>query len=338
MSPTTHRLTISSLSSRLISHTALRRAPALETNATVGSTPVGIPPDYSYLKALVKSTPVVLDLPTPNKAEKYFNLPLGTHFKAPSREMGLQMKNLFAHALREHGIVAIELGFDDGASQFTLQLIDALGCAPDTHSSTQGALWDVTYKPEGVVSAKSGGRAHSHSHGVGEFAWHTDGAFEETPQRFFALHIVHPDKLGGGIFRVLPAEDLVTSLKPSSVETLLNTELDLQVPDEFYKGKASIKGKLLSIDPESGRYLLRFRRDILADPPSKSPVVNEVIGELNNLLDDPEANGWRLPEDVFKENVVLLMDNARFLHMRTEIKDKRRHLRRVRFHGNPQID
>ncbi|OTA95172.1 hypothetical protein M434DRAFT_20438 [Hypoxylon sp. CO27-5] len=312
-----------------------RRTVAVESNTTAS---LGVPPDYPYLKSLVKSIPGVLNLPTINKAEKYFNLPLGTHFKAPSREMGLQMKSLFAHALREHGIVAIELGFDDSASQFMLQLVEAMGCKADTHSSTQGALWDVTYKPEGVVSAKSGGAAHSKSHGVGEFAWHTDGAFEESPQRFFGLHVLHPDKMGGGIFRVLPAEDLVASLGPAAVETLLKTEFTLRVPDEFYKGKATIQGKLLSIDPETGHYLLRFRRDILMDPPSQDPVVNQVVEDLNNLLDDPAKSGSRFPDSIFKENVVLLMDNARFLHMRTEIKDKRRHLRRVRFHGKPQID
>ncbi|KAI2618602.1 hypothetical protein GGS26DRAFT_584941 [Hypomontagnella submonticulosa] len=325
------------MSTRLISHTPLRQSLAVGST-DLESASAGLPPDYSYLKNLVKSFPGILDLPAIGRAEKYFNLPLGTCFKATSRESGLQMRRLFAHALREHGIVAIELGFEDSASQFTLDLVEAMGCTPDTHSSTQGALWDVTYKPEGVVSAKSGDKAHSKSHGVGEFAWHTDGAFEENPQRFFGLHIVHPDKLGGGIFRVLPAGDLVASLKPSSVETLLNTEFDLQVPDEFYKGKATIKGKLLSIDPNTGHYMLRYRRDILADPPSNDPAANEAVHELNDLLDDPSKAGWRLPEDVFKENVVLLMDNTKFLHMRTEIHDKRRHLRRVRFHGMPKTD
>lgn len=153
------------------------------------------------------------------------------------------------------------------------------------------------------------------------------------PQRFFGLHIVHPDKVGGGIFRVLPAKDLVAALSPQSVEVLLRTEFAIQVPAEFYKGQASNKGRLLQLDPTTGHYLLRFRRDILADPSSADPAANAAVEELNALLDNPETKGWRFPDDVFRENVVLLMDNARFLHMRTEIRDKRRLLRRVRFHG-----
>jgi alpha-ketoglutarate-dependent taurine dioxygenase len=42
-----------------------------------------------------------------------------------------------------------------------------------------------------------------------------------------------------------------------------------------------------------------------------------------------------MPAEVFKENTILLMDNARFLHSRTDIKDPKRWLRRVRFHGTP---
>jgi alpha-ketoglutarate-dependent taurine dioxygenase len=83
---------------------------------------------------------------------------------------------------------------------------------------------------------------------------------------------------------------------------------------------------------------LRFRRDILADPPSADPAANAAVEELNSLLDDPNTKGWRFSDDIFKENVVLFMDNARFLHMRSAILDKRRLLRRVRFHGQLAVN
>ena len=196
--------------------------------------------------------------------------------------------------------------------------------------------WDVTPKPEGIKSASATatqGRAHSRSHGVGEFAWHTDGSFEARPQRFFGLHIVRPDRQGGGVFRMLPAQALISSLSPDTVQTLLKTEFDIRVPDEFYKGVPTNRGKLLDCDPATGRHLLRFRADILPDPPKPGDeAANKAVAELNALLDDPNTKGLRLPDNVFKENVVLLMDNARFLHMRTPIRDQRRLLRRIRFH------
>lgn len=193
----------------------------------------------------------------------------------------------------------------------------------------------MTYRPTGVVSQKTGENAVSISHSLGEFAWHTDGCFEATPQRYFGLHILHPDKMGGGIFRVLVIDDLVKLLSPASIETLLNYEFELQVPPEFYKGKATIRHKLLSIDPETGRYLIRYRRDILADPASDDPIANAAVRELNAVLDARDSVGQTFSDDIFKENVILLMDNARFLHCRTEIKDPRRFLRRIRFNGTP---
>jgi alpha-ketoglutarate-dependent taurine dioxygenase len=133
---------------------------------------------------------------------------------------------------------------------------------------------------------------------------------------------------------VLPAEDFIGALSPQSIEALLRTEFDIQVPAEFYKGQATIKGHLLTFDPATGHYLLRFRRDVLADPPSTDPASNAAVAELNALLANTETKGWRFSDGVFKGDVVVLMDNARFLHMRTEIRDRRRLLRRVRFHGH----
>ncbi|GFF95062.1 conserved hypothetical protein [Aspergillus lentulus] len=291
--------------------------------------------EIAFLQNLVRKSPLFLHA-SRNKAEE-FRFPLGTTFKAPSREIGLDMKDAFAQALKEYGIVAVELGFSDPKSQFMLEVVEAMGCSPDTHSSTQGALWDVTYRPRGVISQKTGRNVVSISHSLGEFAWHTDGCFEVNPQRYFGLHILHPDKLGGGIFRVLAVDDLVNLLSQASIETLLNYEFELQVPPEFYKGAATTRHKLLSVEPNTGRYLVRFRRDILADPPSDDPAANAAVAELNAILDRRDTVGQSFSDDVFKENVILLLDNARFLHCRTEIKDPRRFLRRIRFNGTPGV-
>ena len=181
----------------------------------------------------------------------------------------------------------------------------------------------------------NGETAHSRSHSLGEFAWHTDGSYEPVPQRYFGFHILHPDKQGGGVFRVLKAEDLISMLSPRAADILVNTEFDIKVPAEFYRGVESNKGKLLELDSETGRVYVRFRRDILPNPPSADPAACEAVEELNKLLDQSEGLGTSVPNSVFKENTILLMDNARFLHMRTDIKDPKRWLRRVRFHGNP---
>ena len=303
-------------------------------DGAVPTTAINSSQQHDYLRRVAAASPYLLrpEVP-PEDAE--FSFPLATLFKAPTREVGLAMAGMYAQAIREYGIVAIELGWEDPESQFILDLVDQMGCQPDTHSSTQGALWDVKYKPEGVFSEGTGKKAVSISHSIGEFAWHTDGAFEENPTRFFGFHIIHPDKEGGGVFRILRAEDLTRLLSPEAVDALMTYEFDLKVPPEFFKGKENVKGKLLDMDTDKGRAYVRFRKDILHDPPSSDARANAAVAELQALLDDPESVGEHVPGFAFKENTVLLMDNARYLHSRTNIKDPNRWLRRVRFHGTP---
>lgn len=283
---------------------------------------------------MAAANPFIFEKSAPPKPSE-FKFPLATLFKAPNRDVGLANAGMYAHAIREYGICGIEMGWPDPDSQFMLDVVNKMGCNPDTHSSTQGALWDVKYKPEGVYSEGTGKKAVSISHSMGEFAWHTDAAFEESPTRFFGFHIIHPDKKGGGVFRILRVEDLTRLLSPEAVDVLSSHEFDLKVPAEFFKGKETVKGKLLDVDAAMGHAHVRFRRDILHDPPSADANANAAVKELNDLLDAPEGVGEDVPGSVFKENTVLLMDNARCLHSRTDIKDPKRWLRRVRFHGTP---
>jgi len=161
-----------------------------------------------YFRKMAVASPFITEKAAPPEARK-FEFPLGTQFEAPDRDVGLSMASMYAHAIRQYDICAIEVGWSDPKSQFILDVVNAMGCAPDTHSSAQGAPWDVKFKPEGVYSEGTGQKAVSVSHSMGEFAWHTDAAFEEIPERFFGFHIIHPDKRGGGVFRILRAEDLV---------------------------------------------------------------------------------------------------------------------------------
>ncbi|OJJ47065.1 hypothetical protein ASPZODRAFT_131998 [Penicilliopsis zonata CBS 506.65] len=263
-----------------------------------------------------------------------FQFPPGTFFTAATRQVGLDMRNVYRKALIKNGIVAIELKFDDPASQFLVDLVAAMQFKADKHSDTQGVLWDVKLNDAGVLSTGTGKAARSISHSLNEFDWHTDGAFETKPTRFFGLHIIHPDKMGGGVFRVARAEELVALLSPRTVATLNNSWFTLRVPPEFHKGVSTVQGKVLEIDPVSGDALVRYRRDIFLDPPSSNEEASAAVRELMGRLGDAEAIGEAIPAIVFKENVVILMDNARFLHSRTEIKDPRRWLRRIRFHDS----
>ena len=291
--------------------------------------------ELSNLRGLIDSVPFVSSGPN-TQSEQEFRFPTGTLFNASSPHVGLEMTPAYARALRDHGIAAIELDFNDPDSQFILGVVDKMGCRADSHSATQGALWDEAFKPEGVKSEGSIGRAHPISHSMAEFDWHTDAAFEREPMRFVGFHILHPDKEGGGIFRLFRAEDLTTLLSEDTVDTLLNFGFKLNVPPEFFKGDHTIRGKLLYHDDKTGQLHVRYRRDLLQDLPTDNAAACQTVNELRNLLDDSKSVGKNIPRFAFKENTVLLIDNARFLHSRTGVKDPRRWLRRVRFRGYPQ--
>ncbi|KAK6821253.1 hypothetical protein PG987_015653 [Apiospora arundinis] len=332
---------------RPLSSSAAQGKPAMAMNNAAEVPGNSIAADVKFLRKMVQSFPNILHTEKAKNAEKqpadqYFEFPLGARFTAPTHEVGLSMRDMVSCSLHEHGVAVVELGFEDEKSQFLLELVKQMNFEPDSHSSTTGALLTTSQSGTSPPSPKASkapaprppraGPTASPT-GVGEFAWHTDGAFETRPQRFFGFHIVRPDRMGGGVFRLLPAQTLTASLSPQTVQTLLETEFDVRVPDEFYKGVPTNRGKLLDVDPVTGNYLLRFRADILPDPPKPGDeAANRAVAELKALLDDPETKGVRIPDDVFKENVVLLMDNARFLHMRTPIHDKKRLLRRIRFH------
>lgn len=133
----------------------------------------------------------------------------------------------------------------------------------------------------------------SRSQSLGEFEWHTDGAFEEHPQRYFGLHVVHPDTKGGGIFRVIPLDKLIRNLSPSTMTTLLNHPFDVKVPAEFFKGKETNRMTLGTVEPTTGRPLLRYRKDILPNPPSKDPAACKAVAELHAALEGEQRRTWR---------------------------------------------
>lgn len=254
------------------------------------------------------------------------------------RQQGLAKSTEFADALREHGILTIDMGFADPSSSFILEVVEAMGCTAQAHSSKDGPLWDITWKPSGTAKDPTGKpTSNVWSHSLDEMSWHTDGSFEQHPMPFFGFHILHSDHEGGGRFRILKADEIAQNLSPRTWEILTTKEFDLRVPPEFMKKVGQVKGKLLRVDPDTGYIHLRYRSSVVKDPPCHDDdEANEAVRELQTLLHDaPDRIGQTISPNVFKDNSILLMDNARFLHSRTKVNDQKRHLRRVRFEGTP---
>lgn len=137
--------------------------------------------------------------------------------------------------------------------------------------------------------------------------------------------------MGGGVFRVLPVKDIVDSLPDSVVDTLATKEFDIKVPPEFYKGVNELKKPLLE-HQANGEALIRYRKGLCFAQPGDEDA-QHALATLEGMLQQDDT-GFAVPAEHFKENTLLLLDNRRFLHSRTSIKDPNRWLRRVRFHAD----
>ena len=233
-------------------------------------------------------------------------------------------------ALQGPGVALITLNFPDDSSEYLRDLVLSLGKhhnhgPPIEHSSTRGWFWDVRPKE------KVGHQARSESNL--NFPWHTDCSYESCPPQFFGLHVIHADRYGGGTLSALNASRVLDRLNPSAYESLSRPNFRIEVPPEFSKGTASIDGSVISQVQGSDDVHIRFRADIIQPLSERA---GKALQELNGMLcSDGEADVGDIrvdftPQDL-PDNTLVLMDNSRWLHSRTEVKDPRRHLRRIRW-------
>ena len=225
----------------------------------------------------------------------------------------------------------LDLGFRDVDSHYLQNIVLGLGerhqhGPPITHSATQGWFWDVKpkQKPAGEPVARSEGKL--------KFPWHTDCSYETQPPQFFALHVLHADQNGGGTLSVASLDQVIRKIGRPTLDALSRPEFQIKVPAEFDKGIDSIFGSLVSQGAEPGQKTrIRFRADII-QPLTKD--AEKALDELNRLLGSDEDVAdvkMDITPDYLPDNTIVLMDNGRWLHSRNEVKDSRRHLRRIRW-------
>ncbi|EFY93929.1 hypothetical protein MAC_00420 [Metarhizium acridum CQMa 102] len=254
------------------------------------------------------------------------------HLRAPNLLHARQPSHVdvVAHHLQSQGILKVTLDFPDPESRYLEHLIASLHQhhghrLPVSHSASRGWFWDV--RPAASDFQTRNHQARSET--MAEFPWHTDCSYEDPTPRLFALQILRHDHLGGGTLSVANVDQLLRHLSPRTRLALARDEFEIAVPKEFSKSpeRTSITGRLLSTS--RGRGALRFRRDILAP---LTPAAAAALDELNAAL---EMATLHLPASDLPSGSVILVDNFRWLHARTDIRDQARHLRRVRWDAVP---
>lgn len=220
----------------------------------------------------------------------------------------------YATALDKAGIIQIELNFDARDASIMKAIVEHIGKI-DTHDLQGTAIWDVKY--DSNVDPEKGTRSLT----VREFSLHTDASFELQPPQYVALYVVAEDRLGGGISQFVDGQELLQHLDGEVISILQRKSFKFKVPPEFMKQRHFIEAAIID---ERGNF--RYRQEvILLD--NCSPEELQAIARLESLLQNPNF----IQSLFLKTGTIVIFDNGRFLHGRTKVKDKNRHLKRIRF-------
>jgi len=223
--------------------------------------------------------------------------------------------SLYQQCLEKHGICLIHVTGGDPDSSFMTSVVHRLG-KQNPHSKSHTGIWDVKFDP------KQNQKSCARSMTVKEFPFHTDCSFEDPPPRFFALYVVRADKLGGGFTELIDGWKLLKNFTKEEIYALQSTPYLFEVPLEFNKGYHELVGPILSFEK-----CFRFREDIIT-PPQNHPMGEHALNRLKEELKKKENHGKLFLPD----HTLVLVDNGRFFHGRSVIKDPLRHLKRIRFH------
>ena len=253
-------------------------------------------------------------------------------FKVPQNSVfHLQKKSfkdvqLYESSLISNGIAIISMNFEDSSSNFMFDLVKQLGI-PQSHSSKgNDYLWDIR-----VVQNNDEIKTNARSHNDSEFLMHTDASFEKNSNipRFFGLHVLKNDEKRGGQSLFIEIDNLLNYLTENEIKLLCNQKLEFRIPNEFIKEKTifSNTGSILSFDKLNSA-ICRYRRDIINSDRTDDKFKN-LLNKFESLVDIKTSKLIKYCQ--IKSNTIILVDNCRYLHGRTEIKDCNRRLRRIRF-------
>lgn len=227
-------------------------------------------------------------------------------------------KTLYQYILNRSGIMIINLNYHEKTGDTLVKVVNSIGGILHNHNDKDVILWDV--KPAQNDNEEYLARSHQ----LNEFVLHTDCSYEEKIPDFIALYVVHHDKLGGGKNLLIDGLTLIQHLSKKSLATLQKEHVKFIIPEEFKKGVEYIHAKIIDEN-----FNIRYRRAII-DQRELSKEMKSALDEFDELCYSPIINrGFEL-----KTRQLILLNNKRFLHARTEIKDKNRHLIRARFFTN----
>jgi alpha-ketoglutarate-dependent taurine dioxygenase len=239
------------------------------------------------------------------------------------------------------GAVLVQgLGFERSAALHGEAVRDALVLAltsaigePTDHCADKRVMWPVNSRP---VAA---GKTATFSESLGEAPLHTDSAFSRNPERYNALYVVRQSRCGGGETVVVNGPRFLndfakTQQGAACIRFMRETDYAFRVPDAFFAGQRFITGKILSEDP-----MIRFRHDCIERGFDLCPdlATKEHRFYYSLFRTSAEAHASR-SEFMMSDGDMIVFDNTRLFHARTDYQDPVRHLIRVRMHEREAVE
>ena len=215
--------------------------------------------------------------------------------------------------LRRRGIVLLRVDPGDVAGCELRRIVAALGKA-DPHCGDDQELWHIR------CVAGAGKQPSARSQTADPFPFHTDGSFEDPPPDYIALYVVQHDQVGGGVTLFLSVQTVLKRISTEERHILSATRFRFRVPSEFNKG---VPYRDLSVLLRRGR--VRYRREII-DESVCTPTQIRAMDEFDAAIATAQPMRFSL-----ESGMIVIFDNASFLHARTEVLDPERHLLRMRF-------
>jgi len=232
------------------------------------------------------------------------------------------------------GVIVQGLGFEQAAAVHGEAMRDALVLAltsaigePTNHCADKRVMWPVRHRPVAQ------GKKATFSESLGEAPLHTDSAFSPEPERYNALYVVRQSRCGGGRSVIVNGagflRDFATTPQGRDcIRFMRGTDYAFRVPDAFFAGRRFITAKILADDP-----LIRFRHDCIEDGFDLCPelATDEHRFYYSLFRTSVEAHPCRT-EFLMSDGDLIVFDNTRLFHARTDFQDPERHLIRVRMH------
>ncbi|MBB4264478.1 TauD/TfdA family dioxygenase [Roseospira visakhapatnamensis] len=212
-----------------------------------------------------------------------------------------------------------------------LALLDKVGLIT-VHDDDSKVLWEVKSR-DGL---QGGPRKLTFSEKVGRCPLHSDSAFAYDPEKYLCLYVVKESGDGGGESVVVSMADAIEELRDEQdgetcLRLLRDTIFPFRTPPAFSKRTKTLTAPILS-----GSSTVRYRYDCIEDGFTDIPELDTddrrwAVSYFSDFVENRASKHTFLA----MRDQLLVVDNRRSLHARTDFRDAGRALIRARLHAPP---